>query len=1075
MTDRRSTALLLLALSACGEEFAAAADTDTDGTSSTGSPDTTTGAGPSTTDASADAESSTGIADASSSSTTGEPSMCGDGALQGGEACDDGNTDDADGCSSACEVEDGYACDGAEPSVCTVACGDGIIFGDEACDDGNIDADDGCSDTCTLETGFTCDDAEPSVCAADCGDGLIVGAEECDDADLENDDGCSDTCVVEQGWACDMEPSRCEAGCGDGFAVGMEECDDGGFEPDDGCSARCTVETGWLCDDASPTVCAEDCGDGLIVGTEGCDDGGSAPDDGCSDTCSLESGYTCEGEPSVCATDCGDGLVAGLEECDDGNFGQGDGCDALCVLEFPFSCAGEPSACTIAETLATVTLGGEGGCVLTASGTVACFGNNSESQTGDGTDEDDAYLPVAVLENATAVSSGFEHVCAIDDAGGVLCWGDNDNAQLGPMSTPPNDVATPLAMTGLPPIVAVEGGYDHNCAIDDEGVVWCWGDNDNRQLGRGGTGTADDPTPAAVSLALPAIDLGLGENHTCAVLDDDTVACWGDDDSGQLGDGTAGTDSGDPTVVPGLTNIVDVEAGRDATCALDVGGTVYCWGNNNDGELGDGTTVDSATPQAVPLVATADAISLGENFGCALLSNDRVYCWGEGSDFQLGYGDTIDQASPVQVIGMPAGDIVDLEAGARGVCVVFATNERDCWGFSEDGQLGIAPVNQLGLTDPLLFSGPVVGLALARPEYRGNTCGVLADGTVECAGDGSTVSSSTVTGTFGVFNGISRHLASPTPNPGLTDVQAVALGDSSICYATSTDVQCFGENADRQLGQGGTSTTDLTSPANVVGLGAVDELEAGDSFYCVRTGGTIQCWGDNDNRQCGVDGATTDQGTPVTVPNIADAQDITLGEDHACALRAGGVVSCWGDDGAGQLGDNDGNTTDSGIPVDVTGLPAPAIAIAAGQDHTCALVGTDVYCWGDALYGQLGQGDNTDSDTALLVPDLPAIVQIASGFNYVCAIDDTADMWCWGYGLDGQLGNGGLDVTGQEEFPSPLPFEVASGITDVVCGNSHTCVQTALGWQCVGFRSAGQLADGTTVEPSVPTGMFFGI
>ena len=1077
MTYRKTSALLLLTLSACGDDVTSPGATDgsTGGSSTTGT-SASTGID-TTTSESADGSSSSGVADVTTGgdeTTTTGGSACGDGAVGGGEACDDGNTDNDDGCSDACEVEEGYACDDAEPSVCAVECGDGLIRGAEACDDGNTDADDGCSDACELETGFTCDDAEPTVCTADCGDGMIVGAEECDDADLENDDGCSDTCTVEEGWACDMEPSVCEAGCGDGIVVGMEECDDGGFDPDDGCSARCTVELGWVCDDSSPTACMEDCGDGMIVGAEECDDAGTDPDDGCSDVCEVESGFVCEGEPSVCVTACGDGSVGGTEACDDGNLAQGDGCDALCQIEFPFSCSGDPSACTIAETLDTVTLGGEGGCVLTVSGTVACFGNGSEGEIGNGTIDVETFLPVAVFENATQVTSGDEHTCAIDGAGDVFCWGDNANTQMGPLSTPPTDVSTPLQVTGLASIVEVEAGDDHNCAIDDTGTVWCWGDNDNRQLGRGGTNSTDDPTPAAVSLPLPAIDLGLGQNHSCAVLNDNTVRCWGDDDSGQLGDGTLGTDSGDPVTVITLSNIVDVDAGRDTTCALDDVGAVFCWGNNNDGEVGDGTTNDIATPQPIALAAAADAISLGSNFSCALLATDDVYCWGDGSDFQLGYGNLIDQSSPVQVVDMPAGDIVDIEAGARGMCAVFATNERYCWGYSEEGQLGMAPINQLDLTDPLPFSGPVVEVTLTPTEYRGNTCGVLGDGTVECAGDGTNVTLSTVTGAASIFNGITRHLPSLTQNPGLTDVQTLAIGDGSICFATSTDVQCFGDNSQLQMGQGGASTTDLASPTAVPGLGAVDELAAGDQFYCVRTGGTVQCWGDNDNRQTGVDN-TTDQSVPVTVPVIADATSIGAGENHACALRAGGVVSCWGDDGLGQLGDNDGNTADSATPVDVTGLPGAASQLVVGQDHACALVGTDVYCWGDALHGQLGQGDNVDSDTALLVPGLPQIVQIASGFNYVCAIDDTADMWCWGYGLDGQLGNGGIELTGLEDFTSPVLFQVASGITDVACGNSHTCVETAMGWQCVGFRSSGQLANGTTLEPSVPTGMLFGI
>ena len=1041
MKKRTSAALALLALTACGDDAVSAEGGSTsDSSSSSTSVNPTVGPDTSTTD---EPEATT--------SGVGEASTTGGGEESTTEGGEESTTGDPE------------------------ACGDGALAGDEACDDGNTDPDDGCSDVCQIEDGFLCDDAEPTICTAECGDGMVVGAEQCDDGALQPGDGCDDQCIVELGWSCDMEPSVCMTGCGDGIAAGMEACDDGGIEPDDGCTARCTIEDGWVCDDASPTVCMGDCGDSVLVGDETCDDGGSEPGDGCDDLCSVEPGYVCEGEPSLCATDCGDGVMAGLEVCDDGNIAQGDGCSEVCATEFPFSCAGTPSVCTITETLADVALGFEGGCVLTLSGTVACFGNNTEGQVGNGTIDVETFLPVPVFEGAQQVSAGDEHVCAVNVAGEVWCWGDNNNLQMGPTSTMNVDELVPVEITGLPVIVAVEAGDDHTCALDGVGSVWCWGDNDNRQLGRGGAGTVDDANPATVDLGQPATDLGLGENHSCAVLADATVACWGDDDGGQLGDGTAGTDSGDPAAVVGLTGAVNVEAGRDATCAIDDAGGVWCWGNNDDGELGLGNTTDTPTATSVSLPAAADAIALGDNFACTLLTNEEVYCWGNGSNFKLGYGNLISQPSPVQVLDMPPGDIVDLEAGDRGACALLSTGERWCWGYSEEGQLGIAPLNQLDLTTPLTFSGPLASLHLARPEYRGNVCGVLMDGTVECAGEGSSVLATTTAGAAGIFNGITRNLSVLTQNPGLVDAQTLALGDSSICFATSTNVQCFGDNSNRQLGQGGTSTVDIVSPSAVPGLGIVDELDAGSQFYCARQGGTISCWGDNDNFQTGDDTTTTDQSVPTAVPMINDALDMELGEAHGCALRTGGVVSCWGDDGVGQLGDDDGSTSDSGTPVDVTGLPAAASQLVVGQDHGCALVDAEVYCWGENGRGQLGQGDTLDSDTALLVPDLPPIVTIASGFNYTCAIDDTAEMWCWGYGLDGQLGNGGEALTGVPDFLSPVHFDVASGITNVVAGNSTTCVETMEGWQCLGFRSSGQLADDTTLEPCLPHPMMFGI
>ncbi len=255
---------------------------------------------------------------------------CGDNAIQGTEACDDGNNTNGDGCSETCAFESGFVCMGTSSSVCTATCGDGLIVGGEACDDGDTDDGDGCSATCTQETGYACSGA-PSICQPVCGDGLILGAETCDDGDTDGGDGCSATCAQETGYACSGAPSVCQAVCGDGLIVGAETCDDGDTDGGDGCSATCAQETGYVCADA-PSVCQAVCGDGLILGAEACDDGNATAGDGCSATCTQETGYACAGAPSVCQPVCGDGIVAGGEACDDGNTIDNDGCLSSCVL-----------------------------------------------------------------------------------------------------------------------------------------------------------------------------------------------------------------------------------------------------------------------------------------------------------------------------------------------------------------------------------------------------------------------------------------------------------------------------------------------------------------------------------------------------------------------------------------------------------------------------------------------------------------------------------------------------------------------------------------------------------------------
>ncbi|MFK7991642.1 MAG: DUF4215 domain-containing protein [Sandaracinaceae bacterium] len=267
---------------------------------------------------------------------------CGDGAVEGGEMCDDGNGDEGDGC-AACGVETGWTC--PVGSSCVPTCGDGLLRGTEMCDDGNGTPGDGCTD-CATDAGWTCGTLEPSMCVAErCGDAIVAGLEECDDGDTDPGDGCDAACVIEDAFTCGGSPSVCEPGvCGDGFVASVEGCDDGNTVEGDGCSATCVVEAGWDCPGA-PSVCAAAaCGDGIPVGAERCDDGNDVSGDGC-DACAEEPGWTCVGAPSVCDADCGDGALVGDEGCDDGNAAAGDGCSATCTVEDGFACAGEPSVC----------------------------------------------------------------------------------------------------------------------------------------------------------------------------------------------------------------------------------------------------------------------------------------------------------------------------------------------------------------------------------------------------------------------------------------------------------------------------------------------------------------------------------------------------------------------------------------------------------------------------------------------------------------------------------------------------------------------------------------------------------
>jgi cysteine-rich repeat protein len=268
---------------------------------------------------------------------------CGDGILQPGEPCDDGDQSSGDGCSSQCAVEPGWTCTGS-PSVCTPTCGNGVVDAGEECDDGATTNGDGCSAACAVESGYSCTGA-PSICTRNCGNGIVEPGEICDDGNATNGDGCSSACQLEPGYNCAGQPSVCTFLCGNGTFQAGEACDDGDTTAGDGCSPVCQIEPGWLCS-GTPSLCVPLCGDGLLRGGEACDDGNATSGDGCSPTCQVEAGFACVGTPSNCTPICGDGFIRGAETCDDANALSGDGCSGvLCRREVGWTCAGQPSVC----------------------------------------------------------------------------------------------------------------------------------------------------------------------------------------------------------------------------------------------------------------------------------------------------------------------------------------------------------------------------------------------------------------------------------------------------------------------------------------------------------------------------------------------------------------------------------------------------------------------------------------------------------------------------------------------------------------------------------------------------------
>jgi alpha-tubulin suppressor-like RCC1 family protein len=253
-----------------------------------------------------------------------------------------------------------------------------------------------------------------------------------------------------------------------------------------------------------------------------------------------------------------------------------------------------------------VTAGGDDSCALTSAGAVWCWGGNSDGQVGDGTMTDrSSAVQVKLLENVKSIACGWNHACALGSSGTAYCWGDNTYGELGDgthTSRPTASVAVinPDFSTGAV-FGAIGAGFYHSCAIDTDGTVWCWGLNNEGQLGDGTTDNRSTAVQAAtmgntVAVSMCGYSTVGNIAHTCARSSGGAVSCWGDNGFGEIGDGTM-VNRASPTAVGALSGVLHMSAGAKATCAVVPGGApVSCWGANDVGELGNGTMMGSPVP-----------------------------------------------------------------------------------------------------------------------------------------------------------------------------------------------------------------------------------------------------------------------------------------------------------------------------------------------------------------------------------------------------------------------------------------------------------------------------------------------
>lgn len=644
---------------------------------------------------------------------------------------------------------------------------------------------------------------------------------------------------------------------------------------------------------------------------------------------------------------------------------------------------------------------------------------------------------------------------------------------------------------------------------------------------------ANLPLAGQANSGLNPLAVAAGSHHTCVTLTDMSTKCYGLNGKGQLGIGSTtnyGVSNGDIEKLswtPFGHFATQIVGGAEHSCALMADGKVICWGDNTYGQLGRGDSVASVGTTNTDLAQsaytfvnlgtnkTATKISAGAYHTCALLQDGNAKCWGRNNYGQLGREDAVGRGTSAGDMGDNLGNIsfgigqtvVDIASGANHNCVVLQGGQLKCWGRNIFGQLGIGSTADMGDNTGEMGTGlpPVSAHSGATVLSVGagvdHTCAIItiptsADPVVKCWGRNDY-------GQLGIGDALQRGTspsqmgdALPIVSLGLSGVpKKLALGRVHSCVLLATgSVKCWGSNQYGQLGLSVTTTDHRGDGSNEMGnslptlvLGnsvLAADITAGEDHSCVIIDtNKVRCWGRNDNGQLGhrhsagnIAAWGTNSYTMATLPdsyvnNYSYFEGIALDNKYTCGLsRSENEVMCWGHSAQSS-------TTHPTKYHDFTSKGGVK-QLEAGNGFMCALTKNDnnVYCWGnDAWFtNRAGQASFSYSLPNLAAPTLTGYKKIAAGENFLCGITSADAIKCFGWNIAGILGAAGA---GTYIAPaSAVTMTIPAGVpADIYAGAAHACAVNASGaLSCWGANNFGQLGDASTTNRAVPTAISIG-
>jgi alpha-tubulin suppressor-like RCC1 family protein len=588
-------------------------------------------------------------------------------------------------------------------------------------------------------------------------------------------------------------------------------------------------------------------------------------------------------------------------------------------------------------TFSSISSAGLHTCALGYDNNAYCWGHNAHGQMGNGTTNESQSRPVQVTRPGGAtflqISAGSGHTCGVANDAKTYCWGMGQNGAIGNGSLSDQTTPVPVDASSGGQFRDLTSGSGHVCAFGNDNRLYCWGNNGNGQLGSGTASFESRPMPVNVPPNTSLRTISAYGHQTCSVSHENKLWCWG-----MVGNAEQRT----PVLTdpPSGTNFYSVTAGGNHVCALaNPYNNAYCWGRNYSGQLGINQTADQHSPVEVgaaqappgPSGTPLTQVSVGNSHMCGIDQTAKAYCWGLNQQGQLGDGTTTIRQTPTAV-NAPAGvSFTQFALGSVHTCATGNDARTYCWGAGSTGALGNGSTADVPTPTPV-DTPPGVTLTGLTAE-SGHTCGLGSNAITYCWG-------SNYTGELG--NGTTSNGLRPMPvnaPTGVTFTQIAAGGSHTCGIGNDSRAYCWGLGTNGAMGNGSTADQLTPGPVTMPGGVAFTKITSGQNHSCaIGDDNRTYCWGFNGNYQVG-NGTSANQLTPVAVvvPGGAVLTEVAASSNLTCGLGNDTRVYCWGW-GWGYNMESTAPVATITMPVPFTNLSAGSALCAKGNDNLA-------YCW----------------------------------------------------------------------------------------------------------------------------------